>query len=112
MFYCKPCRRTNNWPGVVPTSYGPCEVCKVEGPCYDFPTYMLTEGKEFDWPGLYSTREEIDRLEERLEQLYAKRRQMIKEMRQDGMKQREIGAYWGISNPRVSSILLQIRDDK
>lgn len=58
-----------------------------------------------DWETLHYTRSEIDRLERRLEELYGHRKDMIKTMTKDGMKQREIGAYWGISNPRVAQII-------
>lgn len=35
MFYCEECRRENNWPGFITTSYGPCEMCGKTTACYD-----------------------------------------------------------------------------
>lgn len=58
-----------------------------------------------DWQKLRRTRSKILRLEKQLEDLYNARRELIKGMVDDGMKQREIGAYWGISNPRITQIL-------
>lgn len=59
----------------------------------------------FDWEELRRTRYSIEYLESKLTELYDKRYEMMTQMRDDGMKQREIGASWGISNPRVSGIL-------
>lgn len=58
-----------------------------------------------DWKKLHSTRKEIDKLERELKELYNLRKDFIIEMADYKMKQREIGAYWGISNPRVSQII-------
>lgn len=43
MFYCETCKNLKSWPGIIPTSYGYCEVCKQRHPCYDYPSYMLPD---------------------------------------------------------------------
>jgi hypothetical protein len=35
MFYCETCRQRNNWPGIIPTSIGPCENCGRQAACYN-----------------------------------------------------------------------------
>lgn len=42
MFFCEPCREERDWPGVVPLTFGRCEVCE-QGPqaCYDIPSSRL-----------------------------------------------------------------------
>lgn len=49
-------------------------------------------------------RQEIERLEQQLAELYAQRKEMIIWMAA-GNTYREIAAYWGISSPRVSNII-------
>jgi len=41
MFYCEPCRKKRNWPGITLASYGPCEICRVVSNCYDCPSKYL-----------------------------------------------------------------------
>ena len=43
MFFCNNCRVDNNWPGLVPTSYGNCEVCKLRAPCFDVARKFLPD---------------------------------------------------------------------
>ena len=65
-----------------------------------------------DWLELHRIRLEINEAERTLERLYARRLALIWIMVDNGMGQREIGAYWGISNPRISNILKNSnRDD-
>jgi len=41
MFYCEACRAENRWPGIIPISHGPCEMCGKIGPCYETPSNEL-----------------------------------------------------------------------
>lgn len=41
MFYCNDCRIEKNWPGIVASSYGKCEVCELRAPCFDVPSKHL-----------------------------------------------------------------------
>jgi len=41
MFFCEKCQQRNNWPGFVPYSYGPCEVCGTVTHCFDVPSSAL-----------------------------------------------------------------------
>lgn len=66
---------------------------------------LRTWMSEINWDDVHSLRHKISRIEEALEVLYDRRKEIIKVMSDEGMKQREIGAYWGISNPRVSQII-------
>lgn len=43
MFFCEACKIKNNWPGIIPMSYGPCEMCRKTGPCYDVPSSALPD---------------------------------------------------------------------
>lgn len=43
MFYCEQCRATRNWPGIIPTSYGACEMCDTTTVCFDTPSALLAE---------------------------------------------------------------------
>ena len=46
MFYCENCRVKNLWTRGLrgePTSIGPCESCKITGPCYDVPSNRMGE---------------------------------------------------------------------
>lgn len=63
------------------------------------------ENDHIDWEDVRLTRYAIKYLESQLDELYKKRYELLSQMSNDGMKQREIGAAWGISNPRVSGIL-------
>lgn len=58
-----------------------------------------------DWPAVHRTRRRITKLEAELKDLYAARRDLFAAMAATGMGQREIGAYWGVSNPVVSYAL-------
>lgn len=50
MFFCEECRQRNNWPGLWPSSRGPCEVCGKTRDCYDVSSSRLwpvdVEGKD------------------------------------------------------------------
>jgi hypothetical protein len=41
MFYCESCRIKNGWPGVIPVSTGPCEMCGQVAACYDVASKYL-----------------------------------------------------------------------
>lgn len=58
-----------------------------------------------DWARYRVVRSKIARYERLLEVLYAERKEAIQVMAGAGMTQREIGPWWGITNPRVSQIL-------
>lgn len=58
-----------------------------------------------DWEKVHKTRKAIEALESLLADLYNDRFELMRQMQDDNMRQREIGAAWGISNPRVSGIL-------
>jgi len=60
---------------------------------------------EIDWPTLHHTRRHITRLETELDGQFEVRRELILAMAEAGMGQREIGAYWKISQPRISQII-------
>lgn len=38
MFFCEPCRVTNQWPEAMAKSYGPCEECGTTGRCHEVPS--------------------------------------------------------------------------
>ena len=63
------------------------------------------DSESIDWGKVHKTRRGIEALESILADLYKDRFELMKQMEADNMKQREIGAVWGISNPRVSGIL-------
>lgn len=46
MFFREPCREERRWPGIIPTSYGRCEVCEKAAPCHDIPSSYLPAPKE------------------------------------------------------------------
>lgn len=41
MFFCEECRERRSWPGLWPSSRGPCEVCGKTRDCYDVPSSRL-----------------------------------------------------------------------
>lgn len=50
MFFCEKCRDERNWPGIIPMSNGPCEICKTVGPCFDIPSRLLPLPNPNDGP--------------------------------------------------------------
>ncbi len=64
---------------------------------------------DLDWDRVHRIRALINVLEasyrDNLKPLYAARVELIKVMTAAGMGQREVGAYWGVSNPRITQIL-------
>lgn len=46
MFFCDPCRVAKGWPGIIPLSTGPCEVCGKVSACYDVPAKHLPDPTE------------------------------------------------------------------
>lgn len=62
-------------------------------------------GMAIDWAEVHRTRREIDLLEKKLADRYARRRDIMAAMAAEKIAQRAIGAYWGISNPAVSYAL-------
>lgn len=63
------------------------------------------DNESIDWERVRQVRYAIEFLESQLPELYNERYEIMRQMSDDKMKQREIGAVWGISNPRVSGIL-------
>jgi len=61
-------------------------------------------GEAIDWAELHRVRRRIERLEAALVPLYRRRVDLIALMTAQ-MGQREVGAYWGISGPRVNILL-------
>lgn len=41
MFFCEACKERKKWPGFIPSSWGPCEICGKTGPCYDVQSKLL-----------------------------------------------------------------------
>jgi DNA-directed RNA polymerase specialized sigma subunit len=64
---------------------------------------------EIPWFRLRQVRRRIAKLEAELELLYEERTDIMAAMFDQKIGQREIGAYWGVSNPRVYQILLKRR---
>jgi hypothetical protein len=65
-----------------------------------------------DWAVVHQLRAEIARLEAKLAQRYERRAAILVQMCAAGMGQREAGAYWGISNPRVSQAIKKYESGK
>jgi hypothetical protein len=45
MFFCEACNKRNEWPGIIPMSTGPCEICGTVAACYDIPSSALPPAK-------------------------------------------------------------------
>lgn len=41
MFFCEECKKKKGWPGLIPSSYGRCEICGKGAGCYDVPSRYL-----------------------------------------------------------------------
>lgn len=57
------------------------------------------------WATIHETKAEIDQLTFTLGNKYLQRTALMKQMAEAGMGQREIGAYWGISQVAVNFAL-------
>jgi hypothetical protein len=53
------------------------------------------------WPAIHQTKAEIDQLTLALGAKFLERRALMRHMASAGMGQREIGAYWGVSQVAV-----------
>lgn len=54
-----------------------------------------------DWRAQRKLKARIDELQAQLNAAYEDRRELMRAMAAAGMKQREIGAYWGVSGVAV-----------
>lgn len=66
----------------------------------------------FDWADLHELRRDITDAEARLEGLYRRRWDLIATMVGSGMGQREVGAYWDVSQARINQVLKKLRKTK
>src|SRR4030095_4365773 len=69
MFYCEPCRKVNDWPGILTSSYGKCENCGVNSACYNTSTSALPVRKpvvivEKNWDGNTEPARKYDRIDD------------------------------------------------
>lgn len=58
-----------------------------------------------DWNHLHAVRQRIAELETELARSHEERRALIEQMVAAGMKGREIGSYWRLSQPRIAQIM-------
>ena len=66
--------------------------------------YTIT-GMPMDWPVARAVKLRIARLQQQLDATLADRDTIIESMDQCKLGQREIAAYWGLTQPRVHQIL-------
>lgn len=114
MFFCGSCKEKNGWPGVLPQSYGKCEVCGETSACYsvksaDLPVGNLRVSGKAEFPmTVEEAREAVERFNANYPQIAALGRELKADLAAEPVQ--ETDAIWAQVSPGAVVVTQDVID--